>query len=125
LTEPTTDSQSLLLQLLDPSNRANPYPAYAQIRERGPLQLPEMTLNVFSSFQDCDDVLRHPASASDRIKSTAVVGGGDLAISARKRQDRLAAISSKAAMVGNSLVASWGSGQLDSLAATRLAARLT
>jgi cytochrome P450 len=65
------DSQSLLLQLLDPSNRANPYPAYARIRERGPLQLPEMTLNVFSSFQDCDDVLRHPSSASDRLKSTA------------------------------------------------------
>jgi cytochrome P450 len=65
------DSQALLLQLLDPSNRANPYPAYAQIRESGPLQLPELTLNVFSSFADCDDVLRHPSSASDRLKSTA------------------------------------------------------
>jgi cytochrome P450 len=71
LTEPAADSQSLLLQLLDPSNRANPYPAYAQIRARGPLQLPHMTLNVLSSFQDCDDVLRHPSSASDRLKSTA------------------------------------------------------
>ena len=40
-------------------------------------------------------------------------------------QDRLAAISSKAAIVGNSLVASCGSGQLDSLAATMSAARLT
>lgn len=67
----TADSQALLLQLLDPSNRANPYPAYEQIRDRGPLQLPEMTLNVFSSYQDCDEVLRHPSSASDRIKSTA------------------------------------------------------
>jgi cytochrome P450 len=65
------DSQALLLQLLDPSNRADPYPAYDRIRERGPLQLPDMTLNVFSSYQDCDDVLRHPSSASDRIKSTA------------------------------------------------------
>ncbi|HET6735806.1 cytochrome P450 [Mycobacterium sp.] len=67
----TADPQTLLLQLLDPSNRANPYPAYEQIRDRGPLQLPEMTLNVFSSYQDCDEVLRHPSSASDRIKSTA------------------------------------------------------
>jgi cytochrome P450 len=66
-----TDSQALLLQLLDPSNRADPYPAYDRIREHGPLQLPLMTLNVFSSYQDCDDVLRHPSSASDRIKSTA------------------------------------------------------
>jgi cytochrome P450 len=65
------DSQALLLQLLDPSHRADPYPAYDRIREHGPLQLPQMTLNVFSSYQDCDDVLRHPSSASDRIKSTA------------------------------------------------------
>ena len=66
-----TDSQALLLQLLDPSNRANPYAAYDRIREHGPLQLPEMSLTVFSSYQDCDDVLRHPSSASDRLKSTA------------------------------------------------------
>ena len=52
------DSQALLLQLLDQSNRADPYPAYDRIREHGPLQLPDMTLNVFSSYQDCDDVLR-------------------------------------------------------------------
>lgn len=68
--EPAADSQALLLQLLDPSNRADPYPAYDRIREHGPLQLPEMTLNVFSSYQDCDDVLRHPSSASERLKST-------------------------------------------------------
>ena len=65
------DPQALLLQLLDPSNRANPYPAYDQIRERGPLQLPDMTLNVFSSYRDCDEVLRHPSSASDSAKSSA------------------------------------------------------
>jgi cytochrome P450 len=66
----TADAQTLLLQLLDPSSRANPYPAYDQIRERGPLQLPSINLTVFSSYQDCDDVLRHPSSASDRLKST-------------------------------------------------------
>ncbi len=43
----------------------------------------------------------------------------------RSRQDRWAAISSKAAMVGNSIVASCGSGQLDSFAATMSAALLT
>jgi cytochrome P450 len=66
----TAESQALLVQLLDPSNRANPYPAYQQIRERGPLVLPEAHLTVFSSYADCDDALRHPASASDRLKST-------------------------------------------------------
>jgi cytochrome P450 len=66
----TADSQSLLLQLLDPANRANPYPAYERIREHGPLDLPAGNLTVFSSYHDCDDVLRHPSSASDRLKST-------------------------------------------------------
>ena len=63
-----TESQGLLLRLLDPSNRADPYPTYEQIRKSGPLQLSHLT--VFSSYQDCDDVLRHPSSASDRLKST-------------------------------------------------------
>ena len=67
----TAESQTLLLELLDPANRADPYPAYEQIREHGPLQLPGMNLTVFSSYADCDDVLRHPSSASDRLKSTA------------------------------------------------------
>jgi cytochrome P450 len=66
----TAESQALLLQLLDPSNRADPYPIYQQFREGGPLELPEANLAVFSSFADCDEVLRHPSSASDRLKST-------------------------------------------------------
>jgi cytochrome P450 len=66
----TAESQALLLQLLDPANRADPYPVYDQIRERGPLVLPEANRTVFSSYADCDEVLRHPASASDRLKST-------------------------------------------------------
>jgi cytochrome P450 len=66
----TTQAQELLVRLLDPSNRADPYPTYEQIRERGPLRLPEFNLTVFSSYGDCDAVLRHPSSASDRLKST-------------------------------------------------------
>jgi cytochrome P450 len=68
----TTDPQALLLQLLDPANRADPYPTYDAIRESGPLQLSGMTLTVFSSFDHCDEVLRHPSSANDRTKSTIV-----------------------------------------------------
>jgi cytochrome P450 len=64
------ESQALLLRLIDPSTRADPYPVYRQFRERGPLQMPGSNLTVFSSFRDCDEVLRHPASASDRLKST-------------------------------------------------------
>ena len=32
--------------------------------------MPKPHLTVFSSYTDCDEVLRHPASASDRTKST-------------------------------------------------------
>jgi cytochrome P450 len=66
----TAESQGLLVQLLDPSNRADPYPAYRRILEAGPMLVPESNLVVFSSFQDCGDVLRHPSSASDRLKSS-------------------------------------------------------
>ena len=69
MTTSTAESQALLVQLLDPSNRADPYPVYRHILERGPLVLPEANLVVFSSLQDCGDVLRHPSSASDRLKS--------------------------------------------------------
>ncbi|BBX19806.1 cytochrome P450 [Mycolicibacterium duvalii] len=64
------DPQSLLVTLLDPAHRADPYPIFRQIREFGPLRLPELNLAVFTSYADCDQVLRHPASASDRLKST-------------------------------------------------------
>ncbi len=61
---------SLLLELLDPVHRANPYPLYGRIREQGPMQPPNANLAVFSAFADCDEVLRHPDSSSDRLKST-------------------------------------------------------
>lgn len=62
--------QQLLLELLDPRNRADPYPIYRTLREHGPLVLPESSVAVFTSFADCEAALRHPASCSDRLKST-------------------------------------------------------
>ena len=70
MTGAPTESQELLVRLLDPGGRADPYPLYREIRERGPMVLPEMNLVVFSRYDDCFDVLRHPDSASDRLKST-------------------------------------------------------
>ncbi|VEG58290.1 cytochrome P450 [Mycolicibacterium aurum] len=64
------EPESLLLQMLDPAARADPYPLYRRIREQGPVHLPGKNLAVFSSYADCDEVLRHPSSASDRMKST-------------------------------------------------------
>lgn len=67
----TAAPQALLLELLDPAHRADPYPIYRQLLENGPLQLPESNLSVFAGFADCDAVLRHPSSCSDRLKSTS------------------------------------------------------
>ncbi len=66
----TATARAVLMQLLDPAHRADPYPLYRAIRERGPLQLPDNNLTVFSSYADCDEVLRHPAACSDRLTST-------------------------------------------------------
>jgi cytochrome P450 len=70
-TAPTeqAESQQLLLQLLDPVNRADPYRLYAQLRDRGPFQMREGNVAVVATYRDCDDVLRHPSSSSDRTKS--------------------------------------------------------
>jgi cytochrome P450 len=78
-----TGSQGLLVQLLEPSTRADPYPLYRRIQERGPLILPEANLVVFSSFRDCGDVLRHPSSSSDRL--TSAVAQRDIANGAHAR----------------------------------------
>jgi cytochrome P450 len=61
--------QGLLLQLLDPASRADPYPLYARFREHGGVPLPASNLAVFAGYRDCDAVLRHPSSSSDRMKS--------------------------------------------------------
>lgn len=66
----TDNPQDLLLSLLDTDHRADPYPVFEQIRAHGPLKLPDSHLVVFSSFSDCDEILRHPSSCSDRLKST-------------------------------------------------------
>ncbi|WP_102419365.1 cytochrome P450 [Mycobacterium sp. 4858] len=70
MTTAPTDSQGLLLQLLDPANRPDPYRLCAQFRDGGALQLPDVNLAVFLSYRDCDEVLRHPLSSSDNINST-------------------------------------------------------
>ena len=63
------ESHGLLLQLLDPANRADPYRLYSQLRDRGPFQLREGNIAVFAAYRDCDEILRHPLSSSDRTNS--------------------------------------------------------
>jgi cytochrome P450 len=70
-TAPTqAEAQGLLLQLLDPASRADPYSLCARFRAHGPIRPPETNLVVFSSYRDCDEVLRHPSSSSSNMNST-------------------------------------------------------
>lgn len=73
-TKPTehAESQGMLLRLLDPASRPDPYPLFALFRQRGSFHLPDGNVAVFSTYRDCDEVLRHPSSSSDRLKSTVV-----------------------------------------------------
>ncbi|OBH43127.1 cytochrome P450 [Mycobacterium mantenii] len=80
-TEPAKPDE-LLVHLLDPEVRADPYPLFAQFRERGSFAVPAGNLAVFSTYRDCDEALRHPSSSSDRLKSTA----GRAQIEAQTRQ---------------------------------------
>ncbi len=72
MTPAQAEPRGLVLQLLDPANRADPYPIYARFREVGPVSLPDANLVVFSSYRDCDEVLRHPSSSSAFTNSTAM-----------------------------------------------------
>lgn len=64
MTAAATASRALLLRLLRPSTRVNPYPVYRELREHGPLHVPSANLTVFGSFRDCNQVLRHPTSVT-------------------------------------------------------------
>ena len=66
----SAQSSDLLVQLLDPAHRADPYPVFRQLRESAPFHVAGNNVTVFGDFADCDEVLRHPSSCSDRLKST-------------------------------------------------------
>jgi len=66
------DAQTLLLGLMDPANRADPYRLYAELAAAGPLALPAMNTALFAGYPECDEVLRSPHVANDRMKSTVV-----------------------------------------------------
>lgn len=79
-------SPGFFAQLLDPAQRADPYPLYARIRENGPIRLGEAPVVVLSSYRDCATVLRHRAASVERHHASIPMGptpvhdlAGDLA----------------------------------------------
>jgi cytochrome P450 len=62
----TTTHQGNLGALFDPSNRPDPYPLFAQLRDAGPFPIMDGAITVVGSHERCTAILRDPASSSDR-----------------------------------------------------------
>lgn len=60
----------LLLRLLDPATRSDPYPLYAAVREAGPARLGDGSVAVFARHAEGAALLRHPQTSNDRRHAT-------------------------------------------------------
>ena len=61
----STVTSSLFRQVVDPANRANPYPLYAELR-RTPVSLQDDGTYVVSTYRETGQLLRDPRISSDR-----------------------------------------------------------
>lgn len=77
---PTTSRANLFAQVLNPANRPNPYPFYAELRE-APVTLQEDGAYVVSTYAAIEELLHDPRISSDERKSAH--GAGALAASGR------------------------------------------
>lgn len=87
MTQTTMAQGDLFAQVLDPTNRANPYPLYARLRET-PVALQEDGTYVVSTYREIVALLHDPRISSDERKSTrgagALVASGKLASEGRE-----------------------------------------
>ncbi|MFJ9366839.1 cytochrome P450 [Nocardia sp. NPDC101769] len=60
--------------LLDPANRADPYPLYDRMREHGPVRLGGGPVVVLTSYRDCAAVLRHSGAVVERRHGSLPLG---------------------------------------------------
>jgi cytochrome P450 len=80
MTQTTTTGGDLFAQVLDPTNRHNPYPLYARLRET-PVSLQDDGTYVVSTYAEITSLLHDPRISSDERKSAR--GAGALAASGR------------------------------------------
>jgi cytochrome P450 len=80
MSQTTTARGDLFAQVLDPANRPNPYPLYAQLRET-PVALQDDGTYVVSTYREIIALLHDPRISSDERKSAR--GAGALAASGR------------------------------------------
>ena len=68
-------ADSLLLELVaTPEGRADPYPRYARLREQAPVHESAFGFWTLSRYDDCQQLLRHPAVGKDFSGAVAALG---------------------------------------------------
>jgi cytochrome P450 len=72
------DVEGLVRALVDPENRADPYPIYAQLRAVGVARIPGKPVFLISSFADCESVLRNPTVSAGRSEQTSGSGRANI-----------------------------------------------
>ncbi|MGW6725509.1 cytochrome P450 [Nocardia sp. NPDC055029] len=70
----TTAGSGFFARLLDPAQRSDPYPLYADMRAHGPTRLGRTPVVVLSSYRDCVTVLRHRAASVERHHASIPLG---------------------------------------------------
>jgi cytochrome P450 len=63
-------TEPLLFNPLDPAFRADPYPVYRRMREEQPTYRSPLGFYVFTRYDDCLTVVRHPQMSSDQRNAT-------------------------------------------------------
>jgi cytochrome P450 len=80
LSQPTPSRRELFARVLDPANRPNPYPLYAELRS-APVTMQSDGSYVLSRYAEISQLLHDPRVSSDERKSAR--GAGALAASGR------------------------------------------
>lgn len=78
MTQTSSAAHKLFAQVLEPANRANPYPLYNQLRET-PVSVQSDGTYVVSTYQEINLLLHDPRISSDMRKSTCRATTEDLA----------------------------------------------
>src|SRR4026208_596048 len=68
-----SDVEPLAFNPFDPAFRVDPYPTYRRMREEEPTYRSPLGFHVFTRYEDCLTVLRHPQMSSDGRNATRVV----------------------------------------------------
>ena len=71
MSESTTDP--LVFNPFDPAVRADPYPLYRRMREEEPTHRSPLGFYVFTRYDDCLTVLRHPQMSSDQRHAAGAI----------------------------------------------------